>query len=122
MRNIVSPLYSVGDWLQHKTLSSFYLKVEVVYFSNSRQEFVYKGEGLALYESDSVLWVPKVGEWCWKGSQFVRIAHVSNRNRSDGLLTFTCVEPATATSYISSFRPEPFIGRLPSAVLLGSSK
>ena len=59
------------------------------------------------------IWQPKVGEWCWKQTLFIRITKIENLNRDDGLLTYTFEVPALGEIWISSFIPEPFIGELP---------
>lgn len=59
------------------------------------------------------LWTPNEGEWCWKGTEFILITSISNLNREDGLLTYGCSVPCRSESFTSSFKPEPFIGTLP---------
>jgi hypothetical protein len=112
--------FKVGDWWVNKYFGTPYRLTETIVGHPDRDSvvrWVVIGNwqvNIETARTEFELWQPKVGEWCWKDVELIRIEAIQDLGREDGLLTYTCATPSSGGGFRSSFKPEPFIGTLPS--------
>lgn len=55
--------FKKGDWIRSTKYDNLKIKVEEIYYSNTRFEPAYKSGGRVLYESEAEKWLPEQKEW-----------------------------------------------------------
>lgn len=112
--------FKPGDWIKNtKYVHIKPAQIQSVYKSSSRlNDFVLKCNGTTHYTSESKLWQPQPGEWCWFWDneynidlrKFHRYSEKENIYFADN-----------GVVYVSYSFCEPFIGQLPT-ILQSQSK